>query len=750
MPLRGFIIAIENYPKITSGEKQLPGTHKDAGDFYDWLVGTKQLNPADITFLTDDPGVPRRSGGAGMGDIAAALVSLVNAGRDSTNELYIFLSGHGFFYSDRGGRLFADILLSPDFASAAASGRECVDINALQQELRLSMGPGDHYYFIDACRTEITSSQVAVAGLGLTLPRSKLGQPAVYSLYSTRRGKTAGVGSGFAPRLIEGLNGKGRAKAWAAGKQNTMVVLFDRVRDFVKDKLSQEVDARVDGVGPGHILHISPAPLFTCTIVVENGQPTDQFQVTASNQQGQVVRQDLFHGKLHRFRDPPNDYFLTVTHATAPVDPVSSPAADLYDDCSVQFIKKAIMPGGVGFSVGGTAPAEATLDVAGVDGPVEVRDLSTGDVLGGARIFRGKVKPGPYLVKAKDLEGITIRKERIVLEPGSTKTLDLRPLARSAFRNEILAQLPAHAHTPEAVYFSETLGALTDDEPALWLSILGASRIVGDVDTFSKLKNFHLHTFEHYSEGDAPLYVLAGFTEPRRLSVGISESVKHIKRVADQVPFLPRVQQAAFKPKPGFRLLWLHPEKLASIAMATYGLPNRATLVVLAEDDSGAIALRHFMLPVHSLAKYLNPTVRSHFPQGSVLETVKFVARAQRDFERHRAIEPQSARAQQMWTELLHAKWIDPIMTIVASCELIRRGKIGMIPIVVRNLRRYFPGLADTEGIAKLAGLEWKLPASSPLFLECLQAFGSELELPLARGRLDYRSPWTVWRAADE
>jgi hypothetical protein len=758
MPARALIIAIEEYPRIAAGHRQLPGTRKHARAFYDWLISTKKLAEADITFLTDDPVEPRRTGGVTMPDITGAVVALVAAGQDTTPELYVYLSGHGLFYSDRGGRLFADILLAPGFVSEAVSGRECIDLNAVQQELRLSMGPGDHYYFIDACRTEVTSAQIAVSGLGLTLPRSRLGQPDVYSLYSTSMGKAAAAASGFTPHLIEGLRGRGRAKAWAAGKPNTMVVLFERVRDYMKGKLSsQEVDARTDGAGDGHILSLSPAPRFTCRVTVKNGTAGDQFSIAATNQQGQLVRQEAFQGPAHQFEEAPNDYFLTVTHASASVDPVDSPAADLYDDCAVAFIKRPVMPGGVGFSVGGESPADATLDVAGAEGGVEVRDLSTGGVFStggggfgaGGGMFKRTMKPGPYLVKAKDAEGFTVRKERVVLAPGVATAVDLRPLARSPLRAEILAQLPPHAHAPDAVSFSETLGPLTDDEPALWLSILGAARIVGGVNTFSKLKNFQLHSFEDARPGDAPLSVLAGFAEPRGLSVAVSASARHERRGADPVPFMPRVRHAALRPAPGERLLWLHPEGLASLALAIHAIPNRATLVVLAEDDSGAIALRHFNLPVHALAQHPGPRVPPSMPGVPILQTVKFIARAQREFERHRPVRPEAGPPRAMWDGLLAGTWTDPVMTAIAGCELIRRGRLDAVPALVGNLRTHFPGLPDTEGLARLAGLAWELPAAPPLLLECLQAFGSELELPLPRGKLDYRGPWSVWRAAD-
>src|SRR5262249_47070237 len=123
--------------------------------------------------------------GATRDEIKDAIIALDAAGKDNTPELYVFFSGHGFFYTDTGGRVTANVLVAADFRNRAHSGDKCVNIDELRKELRLCMGKGDHFYFIAPCRNEIPSTDIEVVGLGLRLKRSVTGDPTVYTLYST-------------------------------------------------------------------------------------------------------------------------------------------------------------------------------------------------------------------------------------------------------------------------------------------------------------------------------------------------------------------------------------------------------------------------------------------------------------------------------------------------------------------------------------------------------------------------------------
>src|SRR5690349_22372840 len=92
MPIRAVIIAVEHYPNMSAAglAKQLEGSIDDANKFRDWLIAQKKVDPANIVLCTD----------ATHDQISNAFRKLVDQGQDSTEELYVFYSGHGFTFTD--------------------------------------------------------------------------------------------------------------------------------------------------------------------------------------------------------------------------------------------------------------------------------------------------------------------------------------------------------------------------------------------------------------------------------------------------------------------------------------------------------------------------------------------------------------------------------------------------------------------------------------------------------------------------
>src|SRR5215813_12575689 len=103
--------------------------------------------------------------------------------------------------------------------------------------------------------------------------------------------------------------------------------------------------------------------------------------------------------------------------------------------------------------------------------------------------------------------------------------------------------------------------------------------------------------------------------------------------------------------------------------------------------------------------------------------------------------------------ELVDGKWMEPIMAVVASYELIGRGKsLANLRTVLTNLRRHFPGIADTDAIERMLGAPASGPSTPPLFLDGVLGSAMEPEVPEGfhldySSSLDYSSPWTIWRS---
>jgi len=72
---------------------------------------------------------------------------------------------------------------------------------------------------------------------------------------------------------------------------------------------------------------------------------------------------------------------------------------------------------------------------------------------------------------------------------------------------------------------------------------------------------------------------------------------------------------------------------------------------------------------------------------------------------------------------VLHSKWLDPVMALIACYKLMRRGAVerqrNLMDEVLRNMRQYLPGFADTEIISTQLGEAGDPPAISPRWTAC-------------------------------
>jgi len=183
------------------------------------------------------------------------------------------------------------------------------------------------------------------------------------------------------------------------------------------------------------------------------------------------------------------------------------------------------------------------------------------------------------------------------------------------------------------------------------------------------------------------------------------------------------------------------------ITLPTCCLPNRVTLLAVAEPETGGLHIRQLMLAPAQLRLALPDIVQERMGHGD-LQIVKFIADSQSLFARGESLQQDDQpRGPDLWTKLLNGKWLDPMLAIVAGYALAREGRFDDANIVIRNLRMYFSGLPDTEALAKIAGLPFQRPDSPPLVLDGLQAFEDyETLWPNPIGTLDFNGPWTMWR----
>jgi hypothetical protein len=694
----GLIIAIEQYDPQALPAK-LEGTVGAARKFRKWLETSKSVKSADIIECVSGtwpaPATTRDA-------IAATLRKIMVEWQGEVSELYVYLSGHGLSQ-----RLFpwlaSDYLLTSDFRSFDVSGASCVPLHEMREKLAMSLGPGDHYYFVDVCRTDAATQDIEMANMGVKPNRAANGSSAYCVLFSVRPGAKAAVDSGFGAAVLAGLSGKGRAKTWV--EDGTLAVTFERLLQYVQAKVKpQEVDQQQKGMSKGVILPIQPVVSSPCTIEVIGATDADAFQLSVANTRKGWIKTFPFTGNRYDLTLDPDDYAVVLTQGSEVLTRIAPPPGpvDLFDAGTVLFRK---------FS----APSAAA---------------SAGEVMVGAGMEE------PAAEYARDPVSVSRTSEQTTPAHDSIR-IALNQPSRSL------------------VDFSESMrGPIANQDLSLWLAILGASRIVDDPGAFQKLREMQLARFEDVPKNGSALYVLVGF-ERRASQVEIDVDGSDAVRAA-AAPRLDNVLHRRIDAERGPHLVTLafgEPHN-ARLTIATHCLPNRVTVLIVVRAVDGRWIVRQLMPPLYTHLQYLDPMVLTSMnyleSRGfSPLRLVELSMLAQTEFTRKRDIRVVVTKHDELlWNILFYGKWLDPLMSLLAAYDVLRRSTApDDFATIVHNLRTYFPNIPDTEVVAKMAGLPSSIPQGTPLFLDgalAMPDFAPE-ELSGTRQVLDYRTPWTMW-----
>jgi hypothetical protein len=774
MAIWALIIAIEDYPKITSGlARQLPGTNKGASDFREWVMTVKRVPDSNIIGCADASCGWRTTGNSRQ-EIVDAFDSLVQRARGNAAEVYVFFSGHGIGFSEDPNLPMIDVLIGSEFSAPSKSGSACVRFQELKETLRVALGPGKHFYFIDACRTAMDAKAIKPSVLDYVWGNSGLGNATSFVLFSTAPGDVANIGSGFNTALLSALKGNGRAKVWIGAK---MYVTFDSLCDYVRQALNKS-DLEPEKKGPldGGIVELSPIPKSECAVEVIGAGLTDRFILKAFDVRQPVDVREAprvsvpFVGPQEKVSFLPDDYRLRLTtdrDADVPqIDPPGPAAINLYEHSKVRF---QVGPQPVPPSP--PAPSVANMQISGTPGTdLSLKELSSGltqTMRMGYEASTATVAPGRYKAQLRDGN---FKLESILLDvsPGATLKVDLGPaVSRGALRS-LSKMVPTRG---KLVDFSETLSDVPDWNLSLWLAVLGGARILAARDRFSKLQSLQLETFADAVPGKSILYVLAGElegapapacdvrTKPKitlferiLMKLGLATPETNWKPMRP-VPEVPGLFEMKLEFEPGQLLVTYAANERSSTSILVQGLANRATLLTFARDESKRQEIQQFILPIHSLNKYFSDQELYYLGRDNLLPAMRYMSTAQRLFALQAPIEGNTYHGgDDYWFDLLHHNWLDPIMMLISCYELIRRGKLNenrsLIDEMLDIMRSYFPGIADTDVIAKLVNGKESPPTQTPLLMDGLIAIGVLGDLPLPQEKLDFSGIWTSWRNA--
>jgi uncharacterized caspase-like protein len=255
------VIGIDRY----SGDvPSLAGAVADARCFYRWVTSSSGANvPHSQTYRLYAPATDPQTdesddaSGGNPSDAAKAIIEptkdnvmavvngLMRASKGGDERLFFYFSGHGLTVSYANREESALALSSfdeehTDQTLAVRSISEFFETTQFQ----------DQFFFIDACRNK-PKRHVDPIGRW-SIPRTRdPGQPPVqqFILYATSPGRKAleaGVWPGeaegaFSSVLMDGLSGKGRAKAWS-WERNWYEVRWEALATYVKNQMERRRD----------------------------------------------------------------------------------------------------------------------------------------------------------------------------------------------------------------------------------------------------------------------------------------------------------------------------------------------------------------------------------------------------------------------------------------------------------------------------------------------------------------------------
>ena len=763
---RALVVAIENYPQANGLATNLPRTIAAGQKFYNWLVNTKGLDPQDILICSDGPN-PADLPAANQHDgtrasIKTVLIELIKAGQDKTSEIYFFFSGHGLAWKVEAHRRPLDVIVASDFKSAEYSGDLCVKLSEIEQVLQIFVGGADHYIFLDACRNVLPGDAIQVGSLAIAPAKiAELGNPTHYRIYSTTPGNVADIDSGFSDFLLKGLHGEGRAKEETP--EGNFWVQFDRLKDYILGGVGpgQKIDPVKEGTGAGLIYRLPDPVEYKCKLVVDDAKQDARFTLAVTTDSLPVGDQSQFVGPEFTLVLKPRfkGYQFRVSEGLTALTQVAPPAnsiVDMFEDTEVHFQHPGD-GGGMDFEnveLGPPYLKVTTFDEVHWKGEAEVRLINhdTRQSMANKGGFEGKLDAGNWDIETW-FQGRKVDTRSIELVQGDSQLIELgQPALRSRTVESIAAYLPQSAGGRIAE-MSESLGPLVERDPALWLALLGAARILQPPDLFSKIKDAGLATFDDVAPDTGVIYALFGREVSEAPGFGLVGSPgAELAPVANMKDVL----QARLPAPNGQQFVTIARSGQLSRTYATIVLPNRATFFVFTEDESGALQTQQFLLPMSHLIDHLDGPVpelvrrQSWDYEFGSLKLTRLLSNAQRRYLAREAMTDGTTDAErQRWLEMIYGKWVEPLVAIMAGFDMLTRDRAQQennLRTMASNLGEFFGGIPDVEVFRALVERRTPAPVGVPLLRDSLlRVPGLTGRLQFPASRLDYDSAFTCW-----
>jgi uncharacterized caspase-like protein len=757
MSPRALVIGVEHYPRLQpalAGSRDVPGAVHDALAVYDSLLNTLKLRPQDVSLhLSPRDRPPQEAHPAARAADFATVQRAVGdlreqGGLEPPAQVFVYYSGHGFQVGDGGTTLENDALLCADFENLQRNAYTAFKVGELQAVLR-GMGPGQHYFFLDCCRNQVTAEQLVIGTLGINFPRSPRGEAAQFTLYATDAQRVAfanAAGTAFTRALVDGLRGRGRSVKWlpdpeAGPDRERLVVDFSTLQAYVQSRLEGE------GQRPAPRLYGDPSLAVLRTVYPPPPEPEVQCRLQVDGVPADVtllgrlttghrppVSVPLPGGRSGTVKLPPDDYTVEVTGAEYTVTPAWQRVA-LYDDQEVSFrAQRRLAAEGVPRSV--TEPAEVTLTFPrGAAAAWEVRDeagkvraaLPPGPRPGLATL---RLAPGRYQARALE-QGKPVFAAAFEVVAGESASVPCAPPLPDD--PALRALMQAAGEEGGWARPAEDWGPIADRGLGLWLSLLAAAAYWPEGNRLAALLGPRKD--QALPGGGALLLLLAvGQAEapaarywPDPPSGG--EVVLPLRAVHANLPGL-WLAECGAHPGPGL-VGW--ETQRGRHSLAVHALADRATCVVVVDRPPEPPAVRAYWLPLPQRAEQLPPEERPGVYKAR--EVVRWLETAQDRLAAGLALDTPPSPAP------------GPLGDLLLAYARLRAGDTAGAEPAVRRLASSFPRLADIAALAKLMGRPGGPARGVPLVREGLLALAPEgpgAGYPPA-SRLNWAGLWSSW-----
>ena len=784
MSERALIIAISQYP-IAQGllPVGLDAVPQAARDFYDWLRNVKNVPAGNIILCKDQMTLPNDQPAFGLDpngnqvqliygtsaqDVRRAVLALLQMGTNLTDVLWVYCAGHGFSWANNPNDAGVGFLVTSEFQNASVDGNATISLTFLQTFLQQRLSGQRHFYFIDVCRNCFDAGTIdPPLTLGIALPRSNNADAKRYRMYSAPNGVAAPANNAFSKALVDGLNGKGRAKTWV---KDEMWVTFPRLASYVSTQVNLPPDP--DGTADdARILKVDPYKQ-ACTIEVRNPMHADgySFRVTAGQLVAEYPIDQLpFQLQLDPSERPYTFSLVREMQQYRIVTPVDAGNLDMFDPCGLVFDlvpspqvptpapavpMQLVVAAGAG-NVGSPPGIPATVAESNAPAMVSVNpDFFSGT--GGARLANRTVAidgkqvaaaesctpiemaPGPHEVTLVE-DGQQVWKSTVVVIGGSNTLVNIGKTAPLQFQRDLLTTFNQEDfRTPN---LSESLGPTADWDPNLWLAFLGVTwiRIAGKfahklctvLDSMGQLPDLKTGrsglVLMIQDENGAPSFELGTTPGDEWTPMKAVEAVEGLYYAVEVM-------------EPGYDFLSVKPAKGNAFTYATCLTPGFYTLVTLSQVST--MRVQQFSVP----AWKQNDGWCA--PQLSDLMTTRLLSVAQSEFARHHQVWKSAMMPSAVSDALLNGSWENAQMATFSALDARRMGLTNDVTqLLARCAHSETPGFAGDLDALRTA--DEARPCPHPLLLDTwmLHPEAGQNSGGFPSGQIDSGGLWLSWYA---